>query len=153
MPARPEPFLAERVWAHPSTLAQNGVTWTVELDAAQRPAAVHYSDGNAERYRYDADGRVVEIDEHPMLWSTIVGPARRWDSGGLLHVEQRAADRVRHTREASVSTPSPVRSASATLRPDIDITSASAGPRTPGPYPVDQSMSVVAFHCRVIASS
>jgi YD repeat-containing protein len=62
MSERPEPFLAERVWAHPSDLLTNEVTATGVFDQDGRLVGTEYSDGERETYGYDDRGRVVAID-------------------------------------------------------------------------------------------
>ncbi|MBJ7521482.1 MAG: RHS repeat protein, partial [Solirubrobacteraceae bacterium] len=73
MPERSEPFLAERVWAHPSSLTSESITTTTEFDDAGRPVRTTYSDGETETYTYDDAGRLIEIDEHKSLWATVDG--------------------------------------------------------------------------------
>jgi YD repeat-containing protein len=87
MEHRPEPFLAERVWVHPSALSLDGVVSSTEFDDAQRPIRVGYTDGQSETYTYDREGRLIGINEHPMLWSTVGGSPQRFDTGGPLRVE------------------------------------------------------------------
>lgn len=87
MPERSEPFLAERVWAHPSSLTSESITTTTEFDNAGRPVRTTYSDGETETYTYDDAGRLVEIDEHKSLWATVDGFVQRWHSGGRLRIE------------------------------------------------------------------
>lgn len=102
MPERSEPFLAERVWAHPSSLTSESITATTEFDDAGRPVRTTYSDGGTETYTYDDEGRLVEIDEHKSLWATVDGFIQRWHSGGRLRVEHDEQGPVRITGPGEV---------------------------------------------------
>lgn len=59
MPSRPEPLLAERLWAHPSSFYDADGPVTADTDDAGRIRGVTYPDGGSETYTYDPDGRVV----------------------------------------------------------------------------------------------
>jgi YD repeat-containing protein len=92
---RAEPFLAERLWVHPSVLAARVGDPVTELDGAGRPAVTRYAGGGEERYAYDDAGRLIEIDEYPELWTTMADNAPyRWDTGGRLRVEHDIAGPV-----------------------------------------------------------
>jgi YD repeat-containing protein len=97
MPDRAEPFLAERLWVHPSRLAPVEDDAVTEFHDAQRPVVTRYSDGGEERYGYDGAGRLSEIDEYPRLWVTVEGFVQRYDCGGRLQVEHDDAGPVRIT--------------------------------------------------------
>jgi YD repeat-containing protein len=97
MPDRAEPFLAERLWAHPSLLDGTDMNPVTELDEAGRPLVTRYADGGEERYRYDDAGRLSEIDEYPDLWLTVGELVYRNDFGGRLQVEHDEAGAVRIT--------------------------------------------------------
>jgi YD repeat-containing protein len=85
---RPEPFLFERVWAHPSsTVPEDAPTATAVLDDAGRVVGTRYSDGEEERYEYDADGRVIVIREAASLTWSVSELGQRIDTGGRLSVE------------------------------------------------------------------
>jgi YD repeat-containing protein len=54
MSERPEPFLFERVWAHPSSrVPEDAPTATAVFDDTGRLVGVRYSDGEEESYEYD----------------------------------------------------------------------------------------------------
>jgi YD repeat-containing protein len=100
MSDRAEPFLAERLWVHPSLLAATVGDPVTAFDDAGRPAVTRYADGGEERYGYDNAGRLIEIDEYSRLWDTVDGDfvcVYRDDCGGRLHVEHDAAGPVRIT--------------------------------------------------------
>jgi YD repeat-containing protein len=88
MTERPEPFLFERVWAHPSSRApEDAPTTTAMLDDAGRLVGARYSDGEEESYEYDADGRLVAIKEADSLAWAVSENAQRVDTGGRLSIE------------------------------------------------------------------
>src|SRR5262249_39052641 len=70
---RAEPFLAERLWAHPSQLSAREGDPATELDPAGRPVVTHYEDGGEERYRYDCGGR-LSVEHHEIGPVRIQGP-------------------------------------------------------------------------------
>src|SRR4051794_32743102 len=97
MPDRAEPFLAERLWTHPSLLDATDTDPVTELDDAGRPLVTRYADGGEERYRYDEAGRLIGIDEYSLLWATVEGAVQRYDCGGRLQVDHDEAGAVRIT--------------------------------------------------------
>src|SRR3954469_642097 len=96
MSDRAEPFLAQRLWVHPSVLAATVGDPVTQFDDAGRPVVTRYADGGEERYGYDDAGRLIEIDEYPRLWDTIDDnfAVYRWDCGGRLRVEHDVAGPV-----------------------------------------------------------
>src|SRR4051812_7329432 len=88
MTERPEPFLFERVWAHPSSrVPADAPTPTAVFDDAGRLVCTRYSDGEEETYEYDQDGRLVAIEEADSLPRTVSESVWRVDTGGRLSVE------------------------------------------------------------------
>ncbi len=94
MTNRPEPLLAERLWAHPSLLASFETTFTTETDEAGRLTRVIYEksdegprEAGEERYTYDEQGRLVAIDEYAELWRTVDANVNRYETGGRIDVE------------------------------------------------------------------
>jgi YD repeat-containing protein len=64
MTERPEPFVFERVWAHPaSAVPDDAPTAMAVLDDVGRLVGTRYSDGGEESYEYEEEGRVVAIEE------------------------------------------------------------------------------------------
>jgi YD repeat-containing protein len=85
---RPEPFLFERVWAHPSSAVPNDApAATAVLDDAGRLVGTRYSDGEEETYEYDENGRLVAIEEADSLAWSASEVVQRVDTGGRLSVE------------------------------------------------------------------
>src|SRR4051794_7623762 len=89
MSGRTEPFLAERLWVHPSVLEATVGDPVTTFDDAGRPVVTRYADGGEERYGYDDAGQLIDIDEYPRLDDTIDEDflAYRRDCGGRLRVE------------------------------------------------------------------
>src|SRR3954471_22635990 len=99
MSGRAEPFLAERLWVHPSVLVGMQHDPVTAFDDTGRPTVTRYADRGEERYVYDDAGRLIEISEYPQLWYTIdddVAVHRR-DHGGRLRVDHDATGPVRIT--------------------------------------------------------
>lgn len=88
MTERPEPFVFERVWAHPaSAVPDDAPTAMAVLDDGGRLVGTRYSDGGEEYYEYDEEGRVVAIEEADSLAWSVGEVAQRADTGGRLSVE------------------------------------------------------------------
>src|SRR5690349_10019992 len=88
MSERPEPFLFERVWAHPSSEVTGDVpAATPVFDDGGRLVGVRYEDGEGESYEYDEAGRLVAIQESPAVYYASGYPGQRVDTGGRLSVD------------------------------------------------------------------